>query len=299
MAWLYVPGLGGSNWDSNLPWASHIELSVTSSGKPLLRPYSWRGWKTRPWIKLLSGTISRPSMAERGVASWISSLRDSRVSRSASQGSDEASKTSDGSGPTSSESSGTWVQGSFFSRTCRDSCITDCESCGVTFGAWVSQFGQASSRRQKSGRHTGDRGSSSWPTATASSGTAGYSTESGRHSGTTLTDAIRLYPTPAAQTYGTNQGGAAGRVGPARPSLETWARTYPTPAASNADRGPSGDVEEGRYRHGRRLQDQAYGHGVLNPRFVEWLMGLPIGWTSFEPLGTEWSRWWRLMRGEL
>jgi hypothetical protein len=22
----------------------------------------------------------------------------------------------------------------------------------------------------------------------------------------------------------------------------------------------------------------------LNPRFVEWLMGLPLGWTDFEPL---------------
>ena len=25
----------------------------------------------------------------------------------------------------------------------------------------------------------------------------------------------------------------------------------------------------------------------LNPLFVEWLMGLPVGWTAFAPLGTE------------
>ena len=37
----------------------------------------------------------------------------------------------------------------------------------------------------------------------------------------------------------------------------------------------------------------------LNLLFVEWLMGWPLGWSAFEPLGTEWSRWWRLMRGEL
>jgi DNA (cytosine-5)-methyltransferase 1 len=37
---------------------------------------------------------------------------------------------------------------------------------------------------------------------------------------------------------------------------------------------------------------------TLNPRFVEWLMGFPIGWTAFEPLETEWSRWLRLMRSE-
>ena len=33
-----------------------------------------------------------------------------------------------------------------------------------------------------------------------------------------------LLPTPAATSYGTNQGGAAGRVGPVRPSLGTMAR---------------------------------------------------------------------------
>lgn len=37
----------------------------------------------------------------------------------------------------------------------------------------------------------------------------------------------------------------------------------------------------------------------LNPRFVEWLMGFPIGWTAFDALGTEWSRWRQLMRSEL
>lgn len=35
---------------------------------------------------------------------------------------------------------------------------------------------------------------------------------------------------------------------------------------------------------------------VLNPRFVEALMGWPIGWTVCAPLGTEWSRWWQLWR---
>lgn len=37
----------------------------------------------------------------------------------------------------------------------------------------------------------------------------------------------------------------------------------------------------------------------LNPAFVEWLMGWPLGWSGCEPLGTEWSRWWRLSRSWL
>lgn len=42
-------------------------------------------------------------------------------------------------------------------------------------------------------------------------------------------------PTPSAVSYGSNQGGAAGRVGPVRPSLETMARQqmWPTPDASD------------------------------------------------------------------
>jgi hypothetical protein len=37
----------------------------------------------------------------------------------------------------------------------------------------------------------------------------------------------------------------------------------------------------------------------LNPRFVEWLMGWPVGWTDFEPLGTELCRYRRLWRSVL
>jgi hypothetical protein len=36
---------------------------------------------------------------------------------------------------------------------------------------------------------------------------------------------------------------------------------------------------------------------VLNPQFVEWLMGWPIGWTEFEPVAMESSLWQPLMRG--
>ena len=40
----------------------------------------------------------------------------------------------------------------------------------------------------------------------------------------------------------------------------------------------------------------------LQPNFVEWLMGLPIGWTgstASDHSATEWSHWWWLMRSSL
>ena len=37
----------------------------------------------------------------------------------------------------------------------------------------------------------------------------------------------------------------------------------------------------------------------LNPSFVEWLMGVPIGWTSLKPLETEsYLRWWHCFSGD-
>jgi len=39
--------------------------------------------------------------------------------------------------------------------------------------------------------------------------------------------------------------------------------------------------------------------GRLNPAFVEWLMGLPAGWTDFAPVGMAWSRWLEQMRSSL
>jgi hypothetical protein len=85
-------------------------------------------------------------------------------------------------------------------------------------------------------------------------------------------------PTPSASSYGTNQGGAAGRVGKVRESLETMARTgslqrWATPCTSD-EKGPKGKGTKG----GRNLPREAGGH--LNPQWVEWLMGFEVGWTD-------------------
>jgi hypothetical protein len=92
-------------------------------------------------------------------------------------------------------------------------------------------------------------------------------------------------PTPSATSYGTNQGGGMGRVGPVRPSLDTMARKglWPTP------------TQDGNYnRKGASATSgdelaTAVG-GALNPTWVEWLMGFPLGWTALEASGMQSSR---------
>lgn len=117
-------------------------------------------------------------------------------------------------------------------------------------------------------------------------------------------DLSSLLPTPSASSYGTNQGGAAGRVGKVRPSLATMARhgLWPTPQASMGERGGRGDlhfaVTRGQVSRRRDWTADApeggwrVSRGLLNPTWIEWLMGLPMGWTeassrpNCEPSGT-------------
>ena len=62
---------------------------------------------------------------------------------------------------------------------------------------------------------------------------------------------------------------------------EAWSRSSPPDQPTPA--GPTSSPE-------RR---------ILNPLFVEWLIGWPIGWTGSGPVETASSHWWQAMRGEL
>lgn len=106
-------------------------------------------------------------------------------------------------------------------------------------------------------------------------------------------DASSLLPTPTASSYGTNQGGAAGRVGKVRMSLHTMVRRglLATPTAKGNQLCPSMKKWPG-----CEAWQAVHPPGPLLPSFVEWMMGFPDGWTSLsakgesEPLATPSSR---------
>jgi hypothetical protein len=79
--------------------------------------------------------------------------------------------------------------------------------------------------------------------------------------------AHRRLPTLSALSYGSNRGGAAGRVGQVRLSLQTRDEKGLAPRRSRG--GPDLPHVLG---------------GALNPAFCEWLMGFPIGWTRVMPV---------------
>jgi len=218
MAWLFVPGLEDSNSDSESS-GPDFAPSVTLSGKATQRPLSWRGWASRPWIKLLSGVRFPISTVNRGAAEWIASLEESPASRSAWQESVMASPIRGGSVQTSSGwsmkyeiqpggSSSSWrtSQGSLWPE---DSTISSEAWRTLSQGGGVRN-GCAYPRQPWEPRTKGLASSgSSWQT--------------------------NQYPTPSATPYGSSQN--EGKVPHKRPSagtpsLDNWARNiWPTPRA--------------------------------------------------------------------
>lgn len=226
--WLYIPGTSPSSpsapasADSNSVSTSPApepELWVSLSGKPMQRPLSWRGWKSRPWIRLLSGTTLLPLTADRGLDEYLSSLPVFRASPSPSPASAKAPPMSDGSGTTSPGSFAKWDPATSSWKTSQ-ACFSFAEALeesSVTWPKWGStRSGDAFAHRRWVPR-TGVSGSSSSPP------------------GATTSASGPEYPTPSAQRYGSNQGGAAGRTGPVRPSLDTWAKDHwPTTTARDS-----------------------------------------------------------------
>jgi len=190
MAWLYLPpdaiahgrltaGLSGacldypsarepevSTSDSTSP-SQNIELWVMSSGTPTLRLRSWRGWKTRPWIALLSGITLQTSTADRGAAWWISSMAAIRANRSALPDSSAAIKTHAISGHTSRASSEKSNPASVSSRMSAGIYDWDSNKSTMTFDQWAITLRRDCLRRKKLVRPTSANDSSSWLTPRA------------------------------------------------------------------------------------------------------------------------------------
>jgi hypothetical protein len=150
-------------------------------------------------------------------------------------------------------------------------------------------------RRAMLALHTEEGGCLSWPTPAASEDKRSLLDAANRQGGPTLSRAVGQWPTPAATAYGTNHGGAAGRTGPVRPSLDTLAKQWPTPTAGDSKASGAAGYSTASGRHtGTTLTDATVGPRgpltrqggsggrVLNPRFVEALMGMPDGWTDVD-----------------
>jgi len=332
MAWLYVPVLAASNSESNSPYP-RTELSGTWRGKSMQPPHWSRVCRTAPWIRRLCGTTSPRSTVERGAASWIAYLRDFRASRFPLPDRVEASTTNGGSGATWPGVFAKYDRGSCSWKTYL--ALFPEEDWPLYSEIWPALGSMRNGicfQRLTSADRTNAIGSSSWPTVVVkdSQSACRHTTTTGvMHNGNGLVDAIRQWPTPVARDY-KNAGAKLSREGHALPLTDQVAH-WPTPAAR--DYKGANDVAHLEAGTGRKHLDQLpnfvrhvwplpsssflpdlvtptpgdesstralNSHPLrkakLNPLFVEWLMGLPRGWTDSGPVETAWCLWRQHMR---
>jgi hypothetical protein len=310
--WLHVPNLdvctsAQDTEDSSLPsdlQESHAEPYVTLSGIPTQRPISWRGWQRRTWIALLSGTISRPSIANRGADEWIASLPVSHANHLALRETRTELTTNAGSGLPSSGSFVTWDQDLFSWKTSPDLFGEVCHSSSVILPTSGSMRNGACSARPRLAHHTNASASGSWPTPRASMNENRNTKNAPSHGvshGETLAGLVSNWATPVAnddhkspEAHIAMKQRLLGRKPTAAvTSLTVQVKMWPTPAAHDPKdlAVPPSQVD----RNSQMLPVAAVLHGLqgetetgenislkadLSPRFVEALMGLPSGWLT-------------------
>lgn len=132
-----------------------------------------------------------------------------------------------------------------------------------------------------------------WPTPTSSLGTHGgmVTPTKGREGGTLIEalSARTTFPTPTAsmQTMADmEQARYAGNGN--RPSYQSAKNMVATPTSRDWKSGKASQATMD--RNSRPLSEQI--GGTLNPTWVEWLMGWPLGWSDLKPLETDKFQQW-------
>jgi hypothetical protein len=112
-----------------------------------------------------------------------------------------------------------------------------------------------------------------------------------------LARTVAMYPTPQvddAKNSGKNQ--------KRRETLASRIWKYPTPSANEDSYRLNGNSQQsnslGAIARREALEESHESGGQLNPTWVEWLMGWPLGWTDLKPLAMDRFRKWRHSHGE-
>jgi len=124
-------------------------------------------------------------------------------------------------------------------------------------------------------------------------------------------EGTRLWPTPASRHHKDGDAHSCQNV-PVNGLLGREVHRLPTPSSGGDSGGPHG-IRGGSWAKEKLVETfgeedaVAMSGGSLNPDWVSWLMGLPVGWTSLEPLSREeyldWfhaqqnGTWWQEERG--
>ena len=162
-----------------------------------------------------------------------------------------------GSGPKWRESFARWNRAACTWKTAQLSLFGDLESCSVTWPRWGMMRRGECSALFMQEPPTSESASGLWPTPTVCG------------------------------NYNRKGASATSGDGPA-----TAVRRWPTPTAQDAKNNGAPSQTE---RNTKPLNAEV--GGPLNPSWVEWLMGWPIGWTDCAQSATDKFRQWQLSHG--
>src|SRR6185295_9282768 len=262
--WLYVPYLSALESEALISgWQDGREPYCMLSGTASPRPFSWRGWKARSWIALLSGLTLQRSTLDRGVAQWISSQQASHARRSRLLASNSEQPTSASFGRSYDESLFTLERRSYSWKMSR--ALFDIQmGSGHGFPILPASGSMRSGRlyaRPMLERRTSESGSSCWPTADTNS-----STYSNGARGMNLREAAMAWAT--AQAHDASGGKTPAQVTAMRARSRAGVCNLNEQAMEwNTINGLKGATP------------QSATGAALSPYFVEALMGLRDGWT--------------------
>lgn len=268
MSWLYLPV---PEADCSRADCSDGGQSATSSGMTTLGESSTRGCEMATWIPLPSGveTCGNLFAAEllTSLEDWLMlSVPDSHASRSAKLEKNAEHRTIETCGqPHASE----------FAQLSHD---------GSGWKTYLDSYVGKQKKGRSRARPTSELFWETWPrSGLMRDGVAFLQKKLERH--IAGPDCL-LLPTP---TAGDATRGAT-TYSRGNPSLLKAVRMIPIPTSRDFRSGKGKTQAERGRTAGASLSELS--GGTLNPEWVEWLMGWPIGWTALEPLATDrYQRW--------
>lgn len=301
MSYIYLQEQEG---ESSAECFSDIPVYVLSRLNLTAEKSSYKGSETECCQNSQSGTMCEPLTASRGEGKLTSSAEDSLAKTFLVQEKAQGLKESEAdSGLNLQESLAKYDPATHSWRTRQCSLFEGLGECLETFPkSGIMQDGVLWGLTTAEPR-TDEKECGYWRTPDAGAGgeisdekAADYAAGKPRKSGSAiqirLCDQVRnkrLYPTPTRSDY-KGRGPNSGQQG----LPEILKKFYPTPKCQDS-RAALID------RHKSNLGEVVHG-GIetlptktarLNPNWVEWLMGWPIGWTDLKPLGMGKFRLWR------
>ena len=283
--WIHVPptssqsvaDTGGSSSELKQPWLEELLRSATWKTKSVSLQSLRRVCKTVPSIQRLSGLTSEPSIQNRGVEKWISSLEGFHASHTAWRETSSEKMTQENSAEKSLESQPDLdTQLSFF-KMFQESCDSTTKTSDQDFKAWATPLRKDSLRRRKQAHLTEDKGSSSWPTPNASDQYNPNLKDNHDVEKQYLRGVAANWPTPASRDW-------KGFDPPGKQNTKSDPKMYHSiPQAPTTTK--DGHTCSTSCRR-------------LNPLFAEMLMGLPPGWTNgYYRSAMELYLWWQVQLG--